>query len=139
MTNLLPDTNKCLGSRYRILPSGFLLPAAVLPDPCCRSVYFPVSYTHLIANLLKVFISKSWGQMRFIFHRSLNRIPMGTIQGTIVKSIAASVRMKTLSRFEMCIRDSYCALFCNGCGLNSCLCSCCAASSYHGCCHNYCC
>ena len=44
---------------------------------------------------------KSWGQMRFIFHRSLNRIPMGTIQGTIVKSIAASARMKTLSRFAI--------------------------------------
>jgi hypothetical protein len=27
--------------------------------------------------------------------------PMGTIQGTIVKSIAASVRMKTLSRFAI--------------------------------------
>ena len=46
-------------------------------------------------------ISKSWEQMRFIFHRSLNRIPMGTIQGTIVKSIAALARMKTLSRFAI--------------------------------------
>ena len=43
-------------------------------------------------------ISKSWGQMRSIFHRSLNRIPMGTIPGTIVKSTAASARMKTLKQ-----------------------------------------